>query len=163
MLRLPKDLADNPRKDVIEAWFTASEAPLRDGGAAKASHWQFDERIVAAIKRSCRPGTLVQGLEEIRKTLDRELKGLDELRKKTGREQQPRLSRLLVLANDGSDRFYRDVESLLARHGARTWACVVDASSEALGKALAAKGGPAKALMIADRKALAGFLAALAE
>lgn len=163
MLRLPKDLAENPRKDVIESWFTSSEAPLRDGGKATASHWQFDERIVKAIKRSCRPGTLVQGLEEIQKTLDRELKGLDDLKKKTGQEQQPRLSRLLLLAKDGSERFYRDVEGILARHGARTWACVVEATSEDLGKALSAKGGPAKALMIADRKALAQFLAALAE
>ena len=72
-----------------------------------------------------------------------------------------RMSRLLLISNDGSPRFYREVESLLNKHGDRVWCCRLTATAEELGS-LTIKGTAAKALLIEDRKALAVFLGNLA-
>jgi hypothetical protein len=86
---------------------------------------------------------------------------LEAVRLKTGQPPVQRLSRLIILANDGSERFYHDAESLLQRHRDRAWGCVVAARAEELGQAFAAKGQPARAFMIDDRKALSFFLTTL--
>ena len=74
-----------------------------------------------------------------------------------------RLSRLVLLANDGAERFYHDAASLLARNADRTWGCLIDATATELGRSFTAKGGPAKALMINDKTALGLFLTTLAQ
>ena len=106
---------------------------------------------------------MIQGLEAIGDHLDKELKGLASLREQPGQAQNDRLSRLIVLSNDGSERFYHNVESTLSRHAGRAFACIINASSDELGAAFTKKSNPAKALLIDERKALEAFLLVIAE
>jgi putative sterol carrier protein len=102
-------------------------------------------------------------LEAIGDHLDKELKGLKALTKQPGQTQNDRLSRLIILSNDGSERFYHNVDSILNRHIGRAMACIVDATAEQLGDAFTKKANPAKALLIDERKALESFLATIVE
>lgn len=162
MLKLPKVFADDPRSARLYARFARSERPLRPGGTVIVSWLPFDGDLIQALKSVYGTGHLAQGLELIAATLDREAKGLELARAKTGQVASGRLSRLVLLASDGSERFYRDAEGLLTRHAERVWGCRIDASSEALGAAFTPKGKAAKALLIDERRALELFLSRLA-
>ena len=162
MLKLPKAFATHPRADAVFQRFSRNERPLRDGSRVQVSWLPLDETLASALKAVYGTGHLTQGLELIAETLDREAKGLAMARAKTGQSASGRLSRLVLLADDGSERFYHDAESLLDRHGERVWGCRLTADAAALGAAFTPKGNPAKALLIADRQALELFLARLA-
>jgi len=163
MLKLPKAFTDHPRAEALTAYFSRKEAPLREGGRVLVSWLPVDPTLTAALKAVHGTGHLAQGLELIATTLDREAKGLRMAREKTGQAASGRLSRLVFFANDGTERFYRDAESLLQRHGDRVWGCLLEADSATLGEAFAAKGNPAKAFLIDDRQALDLFLARMAD
>jgi hypothetical protein len=148
MLRLPKNVASHALAPKLEARFTQSAAPMRDGSTLVVSHWAFDAALRELLKVAFAAQHLVQGLELIDRMLAREQKGL------AATSPNPRLSRLVFLANDGSDRFYRDAERLLAQHAERVWGVLVAATGEELGRAFTTKGQIARALMIDDRVTL---------
>ena len=128
-------------------------------GSVAVTYWGLDAALTQALKRAAASQHFVQGLEQIDEFLTKEAKGLRMLQEKTGQAEVHRLSRLLLLTNDGSDRFYHNVESVLQAHRNRTWGVMIAASAEVLGKLTTPKGSPVKALLIADRKALELFLA----
>jgi hypothetical protein len=161
MLRLPKNTVKHPLVGTIEAAFTKKIAPLRPQGTALVSYWSLDDSLSQALKEAGIAAGFVQGLDQVERLLDKEAKGILLLRQKTGQPEVSRLSRLLFLSNDGSERFYRKVETILKAHGTRTWAVVLDINAEALGKLTLPLGTPVKALLLADRKALELFLASL--
>ena len=163
MLKLPKNIASHPNVKAIEALFGSNTRLLRPDGELRVAQWRFDEPLKLALKKVYAGKHLVQGLESISEHLDLELKGLKALKKLPGQTQNERLSRLVILSNDGSERFYHNAESIITRHAGRTLAVIVNASAEELGDAFTKKSNPAKALLIDERKALEAFLAALAE
>lgn len=162
MLKLPKNIQELPNLAALEAYFTMREAPL-PGQKVVVSKWPLNAALEAALKVALGTGHLIQGLELIAKDLDREAKGIKAVQEKSGQPPAQRLSRLVLLANDGADRFYHDAASMLGRNADRAWGCLIDATAADLGKAFTAKGGPAKALMINDKTALGLFLTTLAQ
>lgn len=162
MLKFPKNELSDAHLDVLKSYFADNEKLLRPGSAVAITHAPFDEAHRQALAAVLSTGHIIQGMELIAKTLDRELKGLKSVQEKTGQPPANRLSRLLLIANDGSERFYRDAEAILTKHGERTWACQIDTTAEELGKVSTLKGNPAKTLLINDRKALVLYLEALA-
>ncbi len=163
MLKLPKGILTHPNVAGIDARFNANLRLLFNKGRLQVPQWSFDEALQRALQKTYDSKQLIQGLEAIESHLDAELKGLKALQSQPGQNQKQRLSRLLILSNDGSERFYHSAESLLIRHGDRALGCIVDATSEQLGLSFTKKSNPTKALLIHERKALEGFLSALAE
>ena len=163
MLKLPKNILSHPKILRIEEMLTSNLRQLHSEGRMKVPSWAFTDGVRQGLKKAYDSKNLVQGLEAISDHLDQELKGLKSLKKQPGQTQNDRLSRLIILSNDGSERFYHNAESILSRHAGRAMACVVQASSEELGAAFTKKSNPAKAFLIAERKALEDFLAAMAE
>ena len=161
MLRLPKNVQNHPHLAQLEAHFSDSVRPIKPDSAVLVSHWAFDATLRATLKIVYGTGHLIQGLELITETLNKEQRGLRAAQEKAGLPPPQRMSRLMLLSNDGTDRFYKDAETLLRHHGDRLWACVVDVGAAELGLAFTPKGNPAKALMIDDRDALGLFLASL--
>lgn len=161
MLKLPKNTVKHPLVGTIEAAFTQKIAPLRPQGTALASFWSLDKALSYALKQAGAAEGFVQGLDQIERLLVKEAHGILLLRKKTGQPEVSRLSRLLLLSNDGSERFYHKVDSILKAHGTRTWAVVIDTTAETLGKLALPMGTPVKGLLLADRTALELFLANL--
>jgi hypothetical protein len=163
MLKLPKTLLEHPRREAIEAFFSASVAPLFPEARSRVTLRPFDQPLREALKAAFGMRHLIQGLELIETVLDREEKGLALVRQKTGQPESQRLSRLVILAADGTPRFYRDADRLLERHKSRVWGVKVDATGEELGRGATPKGGSAKALMIDDKDALVLALARLVD
>lgn len=163
-LRMPKDLSDYPHRAALEDYLKATQRLLRSGSEVTVSYWSFDARIAQALRGILHTGHVVQGLEHISEVLDREKKGLDALEQRSGQvPASPRLARLLLLSNDGSDRFLREAAALLVRHGARAYGIVLDTDAVELGQLSTKKGNPTKALLIDDRKVLASFLKAIGD
>lgn len=166
MLKLPKSLAAHPKLELLEAYFRKGEGPLIQGGAGAmvlVSRWPLEAALQSALRAARGTGHLMQGLELIEETLDREGKGLKAAQAKAAQPSGQRLSRLLLLADDGAPRFYRDSASLLVRHADRLHGVVVAASAETLGREFTAKGGATKALLIDDKDALGLALSTLAD
>jgi hypothetical protein len=161
MLKLPKNIASHPNVKAIEALFRTNSRLLRPDGEMRVPVWVFNDTLRLALKGTYDGKHLIQGLESIGEHLDMELKGLKALKKLPGQTQNERLSRLVILSNDGSERFYHNAESILNRHASRAMAVIVNATAEELGDAFTKKANPAKALLIDERKALETFLAAL--
>ncbi len=159
MLKLPKSEMSAEQTAAVEAYLQRDVRPIWEAGGA-VSFVAFDPVLQEALKSTLRTGCLSQGLESIAKLLDDEKKGLVAVQSRTGQVPPERMSRLLLVTNDGSERFYRQVASLLSAHVGRLWSLRVETTSESLGILLAR--GPAKAILINDKKALAGFLTALA-
>ena len=162
IIRMPKELHEHPRRAELEAYFTRKQRILRS--QILVAEWPFDEAFAFALQSILYTGHVVQGLESIGEILDREKRGIDAVRQKTGESPpRPRLARLLLLSQEGSDRFFRDAEAILERHSERAYGVVLETTAAQLGEVATKKGGAAKALLINDRKALGVFLATLVE
>jgi hypothetical protein len=161
MLNLPKNLNEHPRLAAIQSRLSDASSPMWPGGKLTVPRWEFETPLRSALSIVVRNGHLAQGLESIVKDMDREQKGLQAALSKHAVPPSPRLSRLLLLAQDGSERFYRDAESLLSKHDDRMLGAILKVDSAGLGQHIGAK-GPAKALLINDKTTLGLFLAALA-
>ena len=74
-----------------------------------------------------------------------------------------RVSRLLLLADDGAERFYRHVETLLRRHGPRVLAVRLDLDAHALGELLFGPGRLVRLLMIVHKEAVSAILLTMPE
>jgi hypothetical protein len=163
MIKPPRTELPTQALAALEAFFDADLRPICEGVPVRVSYLHLDERLQDCLRGAVRTGCLTQGLESIAKLLDDEKKWLVEVQKRTGQPPAQRMSRLLFLSNDGSERFYRQAASLLGAHGNRLACARLDAPSETLGSLLAgARGNPAKAVLINDKRALGAFLAAVA-
>jgi hypothetical protein len=95
--------------------------------------------------------------------LANEQQGLAHGDRKAGVGRGGRVSRLLVLAGDGSERFYREVESLLRRHAPRVLALRLPIDEVALGRLLFGGDQVARLLMVGHKDAVSAILLAIAD
>lgn len=160
-LKLPKGILSHPLAGEIEALLQRNLRQLWDGGDIALPELTFGAGLQDALRTAARTGHVIQGIEAAEKSLASERRGLQVLQSKTAEAQNPRLSRLMILSNDGSERFYRDVEKLLLEHAGRLWGCLTNASAEDLGQLLMPPQKMARSLMINDRKILEEFLSNL--
>src|SRR5690606_6499212 len=105
---------------------------------------------------------LVRGLEGAERALEAEERGLRLAAQRSAGPHGARVSRLLLLADDGAERFYRRAESLLRRHAPRLLAVRLAADEAALGESRFGPGRAAGAVLLERKGAVVGALAALA-
>jgi len=160
-LRLPRAVEADPRAERLRAWLAAHAEPLRAGGEALCIATPLCDALAASLRRAHGAGRLVRGLESVEPVLAAEERGQRLADRRGEGPRGARISRLLLLANDGADRFYRQVEALLRRHGARVLALRVDAGAEALGALLFGEGRVARCVLIEHKEAVADALLAL--
>jgi hypothetical protein len=100
-------------------------------------------------------------LEKIEGLLDAEKKGIDAVNLKTGTPAAQRLSRLLIIANDGAERFFRSCEKVAVKHADRLLLLQLDIPSLILEEKLFGNGREIKALLVSDRDAVTKVLLSL--
>jgi hypothetical protein len=103
---------------------------------------------------------LLQGVEGAERALEREARGLSMADARSSSERGSRVSRLLVTSNDGTERFYRQVERLLRTQGARLLALRLDVNAQRLGSILGSADGLARALLVEHKASVAEVLLA---
>ncbi len=162
--RLPRALEVDVRAPAVEAALAADARPLWPQGTVAVAHLPLTDVLARALTGAALRGAVEQGLEGIEGRLRSEQRGLDALRARPGAQAAgaPRVSRLLLLANDGSQRFYRDAEALLRRYEARLLGLRLDVPGEWLGLTALGRDALARALLVDDRDAVTALLLALA-
>ncbi len=99
---------------------------------------------------------LIIGYEGIEKALANELHGLQKVN-----NQSDRVSRLLIVTNDGSPRFYRELEFLHKKHGTRVMICRLDIGSVLMGNILGLKDKQVKAVLLNRKNSVVNVLKSL--
>ena len=118
--------------------------------------------LAEALRSAYSAGQVVRSLEKAERKLAAEERGLQMADRQTGAPRGVRVSRLLLLANDGSDRFYRQIEALLRRHGQRVLAVRLEIDETGLGELLFGPGRVARLLMLEHKQAVGSVLLAMA-
>lgn len=99
---------------------------------------------------------LVLGYEDIEKTLNNELRGLQNVNNKSDR-----VSRLLIVTNDGSARFYRQLEFLHEKQGGRVLICRLDVDSVVMGNIFKIQNKQVKAVLLNRKESVVKVLKSL--
>lgn len=101
-------------------------------------------------------GEMVVSYESVEKELAVERKGLQNVN-----NHSDRISRLLIVTNDGSERFYRELTYLQRKEGGRVLVCRLEISSLEMGEILAMPGRSVKAALINRKKSVINVLKAI--
>ena len=161
-LRLPKSVESDPRGPQLLLYLTTHARPLRQGSEIGIPVAGMTLELAEALRSAYSAGQVVRSLEKAERKLAGEERGLQMADRQTGAPRGVRVSRLLVLANDGSDRFYRQIEALLRRHGQRVLAVRLDIDETGLGELLFGPGRVARLLMLEHKQAVGSVLLAMA-
>ncbi len=158
--RLPRQIESDPRAAAIKAAL-ASRQQLWSGARNEAVSLPFVMPMIRAMQLEHKKGRLVRSLELIERALAAQAKGLQKVEEKSGIAGGKRISRLLIIANDCSERYLRKVDNLLDQHRERVLPLMVDADSERLGQLFFGEGKTVKLLLIEHKESVAAVLFAL--
>lgn len=161
-MRLPKLVESDPRGVDLLQKLIARARPIRAESEISVPEAKLDG-IKSALKSAHRAGRVVRGLKTAEQILASEEHGMQLVDESSGVTRGDRVSRLLLLANDGSDGFYRKVENLLKRHAPRVLAIRLDVNAANLGAPLFGTGHTTRLMMIQHKDAVAALLFCFAE
>jgi hypothetical protein len=135
--------------------------PLWSGGTLAVAHLPLDPALAAALRSAATARRVRRGLESARALLDAEARGLAQVDRDSGVARGERISRLLFASDDGAERFYRHVETLLARHADRVLGVRLEASAGELGRLLFGRDAIARLVLLDQKDAVAEALLAI--
>jgi len=161
-LRLPRQTEAEPFAARLLDEIDAHAQPLWPGGELRVPCVELAPGLEAALRAARVTRRLVRGAELVERALAADAQGQGHVDRATGAARGERVSRLLVLADDGSQRFYRNAEALLRHHAPRVMAIRVRADEALLGGALFGEGEVARMVMLDHKDAVADALRALA-
>ncbi len=161
-LRLPRPVESDPRGPQLLRGLTARTRPLRPGGEIGIPVAGMTRELAEALRSAYSAGQVVRSLENAERKLAAEERGLQMADRQSGVSRGVRVSRLLLLADDGSERFYRQIEALLRRHGPRVLAVRLEIDEQGLGELLFGPGRVTRLLMLEHKQAVGSALLAMA-
>lgn len=162
-IRLPKAIETDHHATLLVDVLATSGRRLWPGGTLRIPAAQPSDGLWEALRAAHRTGRVVRGLEKTDARLAMETRGQQMADKISGARRGRRISRLIVLAADGSERLYRQVEALIKRHAPRLVAVRLVADGPVLGSMIYGPGSSARVLMIDHKDAVAAVLLALAD
>jgi hypothetical protein len=155
---LPRALiAEELARPIASCWIESRNRALHDGRPAFARH-AMNPGIADGLFHARRARRLVRGLEGAASALEAEEIGLKAQLDVQGGVEARRISRLMILSEDGAPRFFRQVEKLEARFSRRLAVLILECDEEALGEAAFGPGKKARALLIDHKEAVIRFL-----
>jgi len=154
---LPREIAAGPDADAIRARLAGAGRRLWAGSAVSVPVLPLAPELTSAFLAARGAGQLVLGLEGVGATLGNEARGLA---RRPGAEGGTRVSRLLVVSEDGAERFYRRVERLAAEHAPRLLVLMLACDAVALGQATMGREMAVKAVLACHKQAVASLLRA---
>ena len=132
--------------------------PLWSEGKREIPLIEMNDNVLKALAFARRCGSLRVGLEQIQTILQTEETGLV-LMKKTGLEKKSEnldvgknISRLILISNDGSERFYRHSETILNRYSHRLLGVKLNVSASVLGNIFYGREDKAVKALFVNRK-----------
>jgi hypothetical protein len=160
-LRLPRLVESDPRCPQLLRSLTICTRPLWRESKLDVPVAMLNFELAEALRKAHGAGQLIRGLEGAERMLAAEERGLRMADRKNGVTRGVRVSRLLILANDGAERFYRNVETMLHRHGPRVLAVLLEIDAGGLGELLFGSGRIARLVMLEHKQAVGSVLLAM--
>jgi hypothetical protein len=163
-LRLTRAVEADPRRKAIETFLKKNCKPLWEKSTLLVPHISLTPSLEACLRAMHNRRQLERGLERIDQLLNNEQKGILALQQKQGTQPSQRVSRVFLVSNDGSERFYRASEKTLLQHQDRVLFLYIDEPSSRLTQILMGKTDKTlKALLVSDRDAVSSLLFSLVE
>jgi hypothetical protein len=156
-VRFPRQLEADGTAETIRKALMARTVRLWPGGDLDVAKITMDDPLIEALRMARLQGRLQFGFETVSDRLADESKGIENVRRR-GAPYGDRVSRLLLFSNDGAERFYRHVESLLKVHAPRLFGCLLDIDGIALGSAVTGKEAHIKLVMAEHKDAVSEIL-----
>ena len=123
-MKLPKQLKKESLEADVQAALNKESIALYSNSDISIPVLTLNQELRKQIFYAKSLGELIFGYEDIERSLKNELCGLQKLD-----NQNERVSRLLLVTNDGSPRFYRELEFLHKKQGTRVMICQLDVDS----------------------------------
>lgn len=162
-MKLPRKLETLPQHEPLQALLSQNLKSLWKEGEIRVPALPFQPQLEKALVQAMTHKQLERGLERIEQVLQAEKKGLDAVQKKQGTAPSHRISRILLMTQDGAERFYRSCEVLLRQHGDRVLGLFLETDSNHLGLRLFGPDKAVKALLVSDKEAVVQVLLSLVE
>lgn len=160
--KLPRELEAGPVGTAVHAALAADVRPLWQRGTLRVAYLPFTDTLRATVARLGAQGLLERGLETAEAALGAERRGFEALDAETRARQGRRISRVLVVSDDGAERFYRGVERVALAHAPRVLVCRIACTSADLGSTVFGSGEVAKLVLTNHKRAAASILGAMA-
>ena len=160
---LPKRLNGSEDGKKILAVLNSHLKPVKPEIDFIAPSFPISQSIMDALYSARRTGRLIRGFEDAEKKLSAERSGIASVDIKTVSKRMERISRLVIVANDGSERFYRQTGILVEKNKPRILVIHLDISSLELGERLYGPGKRALFLLINHKDAVINFLISIAK
>ncbi|MBN1276040.1 MAG: hypothetical protein JXA35_01010 [Deltaproteobacteria bacterium] len=162
-LKLPRMIESDPKGRKLLHILTTQTRPLWQGSEFEVFAASLNPVMTAALRNALSTGQVVRSLENAEHILGAEDRGLRLADRRSDIQRGMRISRLLLLADDGAERFYRQVERLLRRHGHRVLAARLDVDAYTLGELLYGPDILVRLIMINHKKAVCEVLLSMAD
>lgn len=132
--------------------------PLFQGAHENVVSLEFSEDLKRIFGIARRARQMLGGLEAIEALLQREEKGLASLRASQPGQRQPRITRVLFLTTDGSERFFRSSEAILKKYNNRVLGVRLNAKANEIGSQFFGQDAEVKAVLLKHKSAVEAFL-----
>jgi hypothetical protein len=162
-MRLPRELEADGTAETIRKVLMVHTVQLVPYGDLSLPRITACDPLKKALQRANLNGQIRWGLEAISDKLAREKRGIDHLWEGRGLPSGQRVSRLLLISNDGAIRFYRHIAHLLQLHAPRLLCCMIDLDGIALGSLITGKERQIKVVMAEHKGVVSDILGTLLE
>jgi hypothetical protein len=159
--RWPRQLIAEGRGERLARWWLDSQAAAVAAGHPPFARASFALALADELFEARRARRLVRGLEGAAQQLAAEQAGLPPSPPPDRPAELPRISRLLVVSEDGSERFYRQINNLKNQYSNRLEVLVVACDESELGRASFGGDRRARAVLLDHKDSVIRLLARL--
>ena len=161
-LRLPRQIEADDRHDAIRAALIARTRRLWSGGTCEVPVLAPTAAVFQSVRDAVRVGQVCRGIDAALRLLTNAEHSRTTLAARgLAAQGNAAISRLLLFANDGTERFYRQIETALGRHAPRLTGCQLDCDGATFGAALYGGDASVKLVMLQHKDAVSALLRAL--
>lgn len=163
-MRFPRQLESLWTPDAISEALTGRTAKLWQGGELSVPVLALSEPLAKTLHRNMLKKRILWGFESASERLKNEKAGIENARRiGAPMHHGSRVSRLILLSNDGAERLYRHAEQLIKSHWPRLLVCMLQADSLLLGKTVTGKDRQIKLVMAEHKDTVSEMLQAVIE
>jgi hypothetical protein len=154
--KLPRQLVADPKAEGLLDLLFSCTRKLKPESRIALPVLELTDALKKALLSARRTGRAVRGYENASDLLNLESVGINKLKEQDG--QGERISRLVLISNDGADNFYNKAEKLIIRNSPRVLGCIIESDSCELGSLLFGEGKISKLILIDHKDAVSQIL-----
>ena len=160
-MRFPRQLEIDYDPEVIRQALMGRTGKLWSGGDLDIPMIRMSDLLNKALQKAMVEGHIRCGFEAASDRLKNERAGITHARERDGVFHGERISRLILVSNDGTERLYWHVEQLIRSHMPRLLGCLLDMDGSALGRLINGRERQTKVVLMEHKDAVSEALRAI--